>query len=143
MRIEGRATKRPASAHPNPEAWDRLRAEVRALQDNECGACWRSGNEHRLELHHRHYDTWGRETQRDVVLLCVSCHDAITSRIRAERFARGDVSAAAESKIGRETAEVVRFRPSVAGPVVPQVEPEPTLQRRRPAVKQINVQGAF
>jgi hypothetical protein len=43
-----------------------------------------------MELHHRHYDTWGNEGLEDVVLLCVSCHDAITSTIRSRRMAKGD-----------------------------------------------------
>ena len=45
-----------------------------------------------MDLHHRHYNTFGAEALHDVVMLCRSCHEAITSRIRDERYAMGDRS---------------------------------------------------
>ena len=88
--IDGHLVTRPARFHPDPEAWYALRDLVILEQDNECGVCWRSGEHYKMELHHRHYDTWGSEAMEDVILLCVSCHDAITSVIRSRRMAKGD-----------------------------------------------------
>ena len=88
--IDGHLVTRPARFHPDPEAWYGLRDLVILEQENECGVCWRSGEHYRMELHHRHYDNWGEEGEQDVILLCVSCHDAITSVIRSRRMAKGD-----------------------------------------------------
>jgi len=88
--IDGRLVLRPAFNHPNPQHWQQLREQVKQIQNNECGVCWRSGQDYRLELHHRHYDTFGNESLSDVVMLCSSCHEAITSVIRARRNAMGD-----------------------------------------------------
>ena len=88
--IDGHLVTRPARYHPDPESWYALRDLKILEQDNECGVCWRSGEHYRMELHHRHYDTWGDEGLQDVILLCVSCHDAITSVIRSRRMAKGD-----------------------------------------------------
>jgi hypothetical protein len=88
--IDGHRVTRPAKYHPDPEHWFALREFVMEKQSNHCGVCWRSGDDYKMELHHRHYDTWGNEGLEDVVLLCVSCHDAITSTIRSRRMAKGD-----------------------------------------------------
>ena len=89
-KLDGRLVMRPAKNHPDPEYWYGLRDLVILDQSNECGVCWRSGEHYKMELHHRHYDTWGEEGFDDVILLCVSCHDAITSVIRSRRMAKGD-----------------------------------------------------
>jgi hypothetical protein len=62
-----------------------------------------------MELHHRHYDTWGEEGFEDVILLCVSCHDAITSVIRSRRMARGDQTLKQEV-VSKEVGAVSRPR---------------------------------
>ena len=89
-KLDGRLVMRPAKNHPDPEYWYGLRDLVILDQSNECGVCWRSGEHYKMELHHRHYDNWGEEGFDDVILLCVSCHDAITSVIRSRRMAKGD-----------------------------------------------------
>ena len=88
--LDGHLVTRPARFHPDPDRWYALRELKIIEQDNECGVCWRDGEHYRMELHHRHYDTWGNEGLSDVILLCVSCHDAITSVIRSRRMAKGD-----------------------------------------------------
>ena len=91
MKIEGHFVTRPTQDHPDPEHWAMLRFMVGTMiQGNKCGTCWRSGGDYVLELHHRHYNNFGKEKPEDVVMLCNACHMAITSRIRDERFARGD-----------------------------------------------------
>jgi hypothetical protein len=107
---------RPQVNHPNQSHWDALKNERRRTQkspdgDVYCGACWRTEREHGVfDLHHRHYDTFGNEALHDVVLLCRSCHDAITSRIRAERFALGDRS---EDVLAVQEVATDRFRPTL------------------------------
>lgn len=55
------------------DRWRKLKAKVVAVQKKRCGHC---GHESALELHHKHYATMGRETERDVVALCSRCHEA-------------------------------------------------------------------
>lgn len=88
--IDGHIVLRPAKSHPNPEHWDALRVFIRAVQGNCCKTCWRNGDDYVLELHHRHYNTWGNESPNDVAMLCQSCHDGITESIRSRRRALGD-----------------------------------------------------
>ena len=89
MKIAGRLTKRPSSAHPNPSHWMSLREEALKQANHECRCCPASSEQgYGLELHHRHYDTFGAETLDDVIVLCRQCHEAITSRLRAERPAK-------------------------------------------------------
>jgi hypothetical protein len=87
--INGVKVARPAKDHPHPSHWQALKAVVAERQTDEegrvhCATCW----EHSipLDLHHRHYNTFGDESPHDVVLLCRLCHEAITSRIRAHRY---------------------------------------------------------
>ena len=81
--INGRQALRPPQPHPNPLHWEALRARKLAEQNNCCATCPNDiASGYRLELHHRHYDNWGNEKPEDVVLLCVVCHDYITSRFR-------------------------------------------------------------
>jgi 5-methylcytosine-specific restriction endonuclease McrA len=88
--LDGHLVTRPGRNHPDPEYWYALRDLKILDQDNCCGVCWRSGEHYKMELHHRHYDTWGEEGMEDVILLCISCHDAVTSVIRSRRMAKGD-----------------------------------------------------
>jgi hypothetical protein len=63
--------------------WDELRAKKLEEQRGACACCpndVQSG--YQLELHHRHYENWGKEKPEDVVILCSLCHDYITSRFR-------------------------------------------------------------
>ena len=108
-KLDGRLVMRPAKHHPDPEYWYGLRDLIVLDQSNECGVCWRSGEHYKMELHHRHYDTWGEEGFEDVILLCVSCHDAVTSVIRSRRMARGDQTLKQEV-VSKEVGAVSRPR---------------------------------
>jgi 5-methylcytosine-specific restriction endonuclease McrA len=67
--------------------WRELRRTVRVRRGNRCEACGATAAEKPLELHHRHYDTLGRERPEDVRLLCVDCHRAADAeRVRTARF---------------------------------------------------------
>jgi hypothetical protein len=125
--IDGHRVIRPAKDHPNPAQWEKLKAERRSIQTHDgavqCATCWVTESETgTFDLHHKHYDHFGRERIEDLVLLCRPCHEAITSRIRAERFARGDRTAGIDLPAATPDD---RYRPVRAGPVVAATEPKP------------------
>lgn len=134
-RINGLSVMRPPRDHPNPKLWNELRIAALERDGHACRCCPNdAASGVPLEIHHRHYETWGRETLADVVTLCVLCHDAITSRIRetteytiapAERMPRADRPATTVATVAvdgeperRERVE----RPAVSTPRVT-VEP--------------------
>jgi len=81
--INGKRALRPTGNHPHPAHWETLKAVKLAEQGNACACCpndIHSG--YQLELHHRHYENWGNEQPKDVVILCSLCHEYITSRYR-------------------------------------------------------------
>jgi len=99
-KINGKNVMRPQRQHPRPDHWNALRIAALERDGRACRCCPNdTASGVPLEVHHRHYETWGHETLDDVITLCVLCHDAITSRIRetteymiapAERMARPD-----------------------------------------------------
>jgi len=119
--LDGHLVTRPGRYHPDPDYWYGLRDLVILDRNNECGVCWRSGEHYRMELHHRHYDNWGEEAMEDVVLLCVSCHDAITNVIRSRRMAKGDQTIK-KTPVRRAVAKVTR--PKRKKVVVPKTRAE-------------------
>jgi hypothetical protein len=52
--------------------WRQLKQKVAKRRGNKCEQC-KSSALH-LDLHHKHYETFGRERQKDVLLLCRQCH---------------------------------------------------------------------
>ena len=132
--IDGHLVLRPAKSHPNPDHWDALRIFIRATQGNSCKVCWRNGDDYTLELHHRHYDTWGNESPNDVAMLCVSCHDAITEVIRNRRRALGDQTLKKIS--GRETKPKRSPRPKKRKVKVPKTVPVKAIAiSKRPKIR--------
>jgi len=47
-----------------------------AVLARAAGGCERCGMRYKLELHHRHYDSQGREVPDDLLALCRVCHEA-------------------------------------------------------------------
>jgi len=136
-KLDGRLVMRPAKNHPDPEYWYGLRDLVILDQSNECGVCWRSGEHYKMELHHRHYDNWGEEGFDDVILLCVSCHDAITSVIRSRRMAKGDQTLKQEAV--RKTVKAVS-RPRRKKVAVPRAKAEKkVVKSRKPKTRVIKL----
>lgn len=135
--LDGHLVTRPAKFHPDPEYWFALRDVMILEHDNECGVCWRNGDDYKLELHHRHYDNWGKEKEQDVVLLCVSCHDAITSVIRSRRMAKGDQTI---KKAPARKAVVKVSRPRRKKVAAPKVKAEKkAVKSRKPRVKVVKL----
>ena len=127
-RIDKQVVRRPAINHPDLNHWFALWAVKKVAQKNQCGVCWRDGDKYKLELHHRHYDNFGAELPDDVILLCESCHHAITNVIRARRLAKGD-----QSVKNFDSAEKPRklARPKAKQVKVPAITPERKIVRSR------------
>lgn len=57
--------------HLSSQYWLGLRVEALKAAKNKCQRC---GQGARLEVHHKHYLTLGKETLADVEVLCGACH---------------------------------------------------------------------
>lgn len=68
-------------------------AELRAA-GHRCRLCFASGEEARLEVHHRTYRNFGCELAEDLTTLCHDCHLVVTSMERARKYARSPVMSA-------------------------------------------------
>jgi len=81
--------------------WEEFRKTI-LERDKTCRGC---GEEHGLEVHHITYIRFNNEKPEDVITLCRLCHEAITNRIREERYSLKEGSFYAEDikvKINRE-----------------------------------------
>lgn len=58
--------------HITSEKWKKLRERVIAKRGKKCQKC--RSTTRPLQLHHKHYDTFGNERMKDVRLLCMDCH---------------------------------------------------------------------
>jgi len=88
-------------------AWEQVRSERIAKARGRCERCrrYRPG---RLQLHHKHYRTLGRERHEDLELLCVTCH------VDADRERQGRVRRERErhrwGRMARAQTDPVRVR---------------------------------
>lgn len=134
-KIDGCLVTRPAKNHPNPDYWFELRQKKAQEQNHQCGTCWRTSKEYVMELHHRHYNTWGNERPEDVVMLCVSCHDAITGVIRSRRMALGDQTF---NTIVLEPKQIRSNKPKTRDVAIPgAVKVSQILMSARPKIKTV------
>lgn len=58
--------------HMQSAYWRELKAKVILRRGHKCERCFRTDCS--LDLHHKHYKTFGRERQKDVELVCRECH---------------------------------------------------------------------
>jgi hypothetical protein len=65
-------------------------AELRAA-GYRCRLCFASGEEQRLEVHHRTYSRFRCELAEDLTTLCHDCHLDVTCMERARKYARSPV----------------------------------------------------
>ena len=73
------------------QSFDRSRMDRMKFARNKCEFCNHNGTNYRLECHHKSGESYELDlknelTMHDVVIVCVSCHDAITDKQRRERF---------------------------------------------------------
>lgn len=61
------------------------RAELEA-SGFRCRICDRGSPEARLEVHHRSYQSFGREVVGDLTTLCSECHAVATDALRRRRY---------------------------------------------------------
>jgi len=74
--------------HLRSDRWAELKQKVINRRGRKCERC--NAGEKPLDLHHKHYKTFGNERQKDVVLLCRECHRAED----VERKRRGEAAKA-------------------------------------------------
>ena len=53
------------------DAWAEIREAALERADRACEACCAT---RRLQVHHKHYKTFGNERPQDVQVLCAECH---------------------------------------------------------------------
>jgi 5-methylcytosine-specific restriction endonuclease McrA len=58
-------------AYMKSPAWQAKRKKFIKFVGGKCQEC---GNKNGLQVHHKHYNTLGRETQNDVIVVCSGCH---------------------------------------------------------------------
>lgn len=77
-------------------AWQTSPARLGELRaaGHRCRLCFASGEEARLEVHHRTYRNFGCELAEDLTTLCHDCHLVVTSMERARKYARSPVMSA-------------------------------------------------
>lgn len=88
------------------EGWVSRREAIRTRDSNRCRGRNRSGEDVRLEVHHRTYGKPGPcgncyltgVTDEDLVTLCSLCHDAITSVRRSDRYMLVEIEPAVEAR---------------------------------------------
>jgi hypothetical protein len=74
-------------------AWQTSAARLTELSaaGHRCRLCFASGEEARLEVHHRTYRNFGRELADDLTTLCHDCHVGVTCMQRARKYAGSPV----------------------------------------------------
>lgn len=82
-RIRERKAKRPVNykAYIHSKAWQTKRRMMFALYDC-CALC---GSKENLQVHHLHYDTLGKETAKDLAVVCLTCHEDLHGRSFTDR----------------------------------------------------------
>ena len=67
--------------------WAAKRAERLEIDGHRCRTCGHTGEQWGLQVHHVTYERLGDEdVEKDLITLCASCHEAITSVIRSRRY---------------------------------------------------------
>lgn len=79
------------------DKWKHKRDKRLKIDNYTCQTCCAINN---LEVHHKHYDTLGRENvDDDLITLCQECHEAITSVIRARRYSKKQIAISDQQRI--------------------------------------------
>lgn len=90
-------------AYLESDKWKRKREQRLKIDHYTCQTC---GEVSSLEVHHRYYDTLGKEdVDDDLITLCRECHEAITSVIRARRYSKKQITISDHRRITPEARE--------------------------------------
>tara|TARA_R110002020_G_scaffold76427_1_gene193701 strand:+ start:357 stop:737 length:381 start_codon:yes stop_codon:yes gene_type:complete len=73
---------RPDKNHPDEEHWQVVRKAALARDGRKCRIC---GSSKALNVHHIHYENWGKEKLQDLTTLCREHHKMITLKNRELR----------------------------------------------------------
>lgn len=66
--------------------WAARRDLRKEIDGHRCQTCCHDGSTWRLEVHHKHYESFTNEdVEKDLITLCSQCHEAITDVIRSRR----------------------------------------------------------
>ena len=68
----------------------RLRVQLLSECDDKCTRCKQGA--FFLDMHHRHYRTWGKEKAEDVAMLCRDCHGEIHARSKRRELTQADMA---------------------------------------------------
>ncbi len=67
--------------------WACKRDARKELDSHRCQTCLHDGTVYRLEVHHKTYERFKNEdVEKDLITLCVQCHEAVTNVIRCRRY---------------------------------------------------------
>jgi 5-methylcytosine-specific restriction endonuclease McrA len=77
--------------------WHAKREAALARSGGECQSC---GARRDLEVHHKHYETFGHEQPDDLEVLCIPCHDRADDLRRNRNHRRAAMNTYAEKKYG-------------------------------------------
>lgn len=69
--------------------------------------CQRCGKLKDLEVHHKHYGTFGREQPDDLTVLCIRCHDEADEQRRRQSHRKKGIVTYAEKKYGEDWQSMV------------------------------------
>lgn len=78
-------------AYINSAKWRKKADKIKKRDNYQCQTCLET---ERLEVHHKTYDNLYHEQPEDLITLCAWCHEAITSSIRARRYAKRELDPA-------------------------------------------------
>jgi hypothetical protein len=95
-------------------AWQTSAARLAELSaaGHRCRLCFASGEEARLEVHHRTYRNFGCERAEDLTTLCHPCHSAVTCILRARKYANSPVMLADDVPVS-PPAPLFDYRPAL------------------------------
>ncbi len=63
--------KRRYIKYISSDKWKKKAILFKRLAKNQCQEC---GSTKNLQVHHLNYDNFFNETEKDIIILCVSCH---------------------------------------------------------------------
>lgn len=129
--------------------WQARAKAIRDRDSNRCRGCNRSGDDVRIEVHHRRYGRPGAScgecwllgvADDDLTTLCVDCHDAITNVRRRLRYDDQEPMPVPVVQAPVAVMPVIRARRDV--PLIPvdvPITPRPIIRTKVPTVEVVPI----